>query len=232
MMDLIKYQISVFMPDASFGSMRRVSEFLLGQASGILDADPVILPTADAPPQIPRIILKSREKDKELTLTLERLTLSFIRRLDNPISDEERDAFRQQAIQWITAFKNEFSVVINRVGVVNQQAWQPQVDDCTYGEFLARRFCKEQYFPQPFRNARKFEVHCRKNYDYAGLDVNSWVRLQTMAFQPDQREFISVLNDLNNAPVDGDMTLEQLESFISGAEREIEGIIQHYQLEG
>jgi hypothetical protein len=68
--------------------------------------------------------------------------------------------------------------------------------------YVLDRFCnKEQTTKgQPFFNAKRFEIHSLKKYDWESFNLNSWVRMKFAPIKIDGGETapaILVVNDLN-----------------------------------
>jgi hypothetical protein len=96
----IQHQVSFFTPGAAYGNMGRVLSLLLEKSAAILDAPPTSIPvSSDAPTEIPRIILASALRDKQLTLSLERIDCAFIRPISNPITTQEITEFQEAVLQ-------------------------------------------------------------------------------------------------------------------------------------
>lgn len=225
-MKTVRHQISLFTPGAAYGNMSRVLSLLMSRCADVLDAPPTSLPVpADAPPDIPRIILQSARKDKELTLRLDRVDAAFFRNYEEAISDEELRRFQNEALGWMSPLLEEFGIEANRLGVVIQRA---MTIDGSPASFLARKFCRDEYLEQPFGNSRKFEIHNLKNYEYCGANINSWVRIQTLNDPGTGREVISIVNDLNNIPTKSALTFEHIRGFVENSIAETSEILSYY----
>lgn len=227
-MRTIRHQISFFTPGAVYGNMAKVMTLILSQCGEVLDAPPTSLPVPpDAPPDIPRMIFRSSEGNKELSLRLDRIDAVIVRDYENFITDEDLIAFQSEVISWITPLVEQLGVQISRLGTVFQRVMLTEEPPAI---FLSRKYCRDKFLGQPFGNSHKFEIHNLKNYNYRGSDINSWVRVQTLTESGTERDVISVVNDLNHIPAETTLSLDHMRDFIGNSNQETINILKHYDL--
>lgn len=80
------------------------------------------------------------------------------------------------------------------------------------------RFCKDEQTAKgkPFYNAKRFEIHSFKKYDWESFNLNSWVRLKCVPIKKEDGDIVPavlVVNDLNTYSLD-----EAPEAAFSGTE--------------
>ena len=229
-MKLIRHQITLFFSEAFFGNLQGILKFFIDEAGSVLDAQPIILPLPDdAPEEVPRIILRSADHSQELAVKANRVDAAVAKPLEDGISASERIEFEKQCIAWLLPLLDNRGFAVNRVGVVMQRAHQPE--GSSPGEFISKKYCRDEYLEQPFRNAKNFEIHCLKNYSLFGKMVNSWVRIQTVNVLPSRKQVVGVLNDLNHVPTRTRLEPEDVRSFVQAANSEMEKILSYYKLE-
>ena len=229
-MQLIKQQISFFVPSVFYGNLQNVLKYFMEKSGSILDAQPIILPLPEgAPVEIPKFIMRSKDNTKDLQFKVNRIDMALVKPYEVGVSESERKTFEDNAIAWILPFAKEFRVLIDRVGVAIQRALIPE-GSTTPSEFISQKYCKQDFLDQPFRHAKSFGIHCLKKYNYLGHDINSWVRIQTLDILPSMQKVVGVLNDLNHLPQKTSLTEEGIKSFIKGTNDESLQILKFYQL--
>ena len=231
LIQLIRFQISLFFSEAFFGNLQGILKYFLDKAGDTLNSQPIILPIPEnAPEEIPRMILRSSDNSRELQLKTNRIDITITKPFEKGISESERAEFEKSATLWLSLLIDEKKVSANRVGVVIQRAFLPE--GISPGEFISKKYCKEEFLDQPFRNAKNFEIHCLKKYNFLGRKINSWVRIQTLKILPSKKQVVGVLNDLNHVPSSTNLSSAEIGTFISGANSEAEKILAFYKIKG
>lgn len=230
LIQLIRHQISLFFPEAFFGNLQGILMYLLENAGGTLNNQPIILPIPEnAPEEIPRIILRSSDNSQELLLKTNRIDIAIARPFEKSISESERVEFEKNATHWLLPLIDNGQIRVNRVGVVMQRAFLPE--GISPGAFISAKYCKDEFLEQPFGNAKNFEINCLKNYNFLNSMINSWVRIQTLNILPSKKQVVGVLNDLNQVPSSTLRSSEEVANFISNTNTEAEKILSLYKIE-
>lgn len=228
-MILIRIQISFFTPDAVYGNFQSVIKELIERCGETLDADPITLPTFNnAPVDIPKIILRSNSNERELLIKSQRIDVAYVKPFEDGISDDEREVFQNDALKWIIPFLSERKIGVNRVGIVMQRGILPT--DTSPAEYIAQKYCRDYFQRQPFGNAKSFELHCLKEYEYLEKRINSWVRIQTINVIPSNKTIVGLLNDINHIPLSDDLSENEIKEFVNNANTEMLKIINHYKV--
>lgn len=227
---LFRYQISFFTPNVLYGNIQKAFRMLTERCEKTLNAKPAVIPLPDdAPKEFPRLILKSESGNKELALRLDRIDCVFNCSFENPISEIEVRRFKREVLQWVSPFVSEFKISVNRLGVVIQKGFEIKEGELP-AEYVAKKYCQKKFHIQPFGNAKNFELHCLKNYNYLGLEINSWVRLQTLKLVSSNKLIIGVTNDMNHIPLDRDLSEKEIKDFVNKANKEADTVLKHYKL--
>jgi hypothetical protein len=228
-MKLIRYQISFFTKNAVYSDFNGILKELLERCGSVLNGPPIILPIPEnATVDIPRLILRSSSNDQQLLLKSNRIDTAVAKPFENSISEPERLSFDKNTLDWLLPFFKERKIAVNRIGIVMQRAFIP--NGTPPGEFISRKYCRDEFLEQPFQHAKNFEIHCLKNYNFLGLDINSWVRIQTITILPSKTVAVGVLNDMNHIPLSRNLTEAEINEFISKVDKEALKILGFYKL--
>jgi len=194
---MLKIMGSIFTPDLSindsFGLLNLFRNLSGKRFDGELFSTPI---PQDAPAEIPRMILKSRDKAWKLEISLERTNIVFQQVPNFSISPPETQDFVSFASDVFKAYKNETRVRVGRLALVTERYLEMPGESPP--QFIADKYCKQQYLKAPFNNPSAFELHSLKNYKWQGFQINSWVRLRsTTLSDPVNAPILLVMNDLN-----------------------------------
>ena len=230
---IIKFLSSIFTPGLNLSStlpfMNTAAE-LLGDK---LNGNPVSLPfdQPDAPAMIPRLQFPSVDKKWNLTVSLQRTDLVY---LNKSLADDRPNIKEFSAIagDFMHGFKRKLDLHVQRVAFVTERV-APGKEPASS---IIAKYCKREYAEEgrPFHNAKKFEIHAYKRYDWEKFSLNSWVRLRAIDFKDGDR-LIPVFfmeNDLNTLSESEDpqreFSAEEIQRYFTNAPSEIEEIVRKY----
>lgn len=194
---MLKIMGSIFTPDFSFSDSLALLNLFQKLSEKRFDGELFSTPIPqDAPAEIPRMILNSRDKAWKLEVSLERTNIVFQQFPDFSISPPETQDFASFVGDVFKSYKNETAIRIQRLALITERCLEMPGE--LPSQFIAAKFCKEQYLKAPFNNPSAFELHSLKTYGWEGFQVNSWVRLRsTTLSDPAKTPILLVLNDLN-----------------------------------
>ena len=117
-----------------------------------------------------------------------------------PLVDKEALNFGRFAKRIFSSYKEEFDFRIQRLAYVTEHA--SRVADKLPSQFIADRYCKEEFLKEPFNRTEAFELHSLKKYKFKDFDINSWVRLKSAKLiDPDNTPVLLVENDINTLSI-------------------------------
>jgi len=206
---IYKYLSAIFTPDFNIGNSLKIANTISSIFKELLDDvnwNPSILPIPqDAPPEIPRLILSSTDDRWTVNISPERTSLFYNNppELDNVSIEIKR--YSDIASHFLSEFQNQMDLRVQRIAFVTER--------CIYKDnalgYILENFCDDNkiHKGQPFHNAKIFEVHSLKKYDWMEFQINSWVRIKCMPFKinaTDSSPAIIVINDLNTLSYEED----------------------------
>lgn len=171
-----------------------VSNFI--EYTKVFDADPMILPMTNAPPPVPRVVLKSRDERFACEVALDRLnfvyndTLNQRRSLDS-LYPEYREILHHVVLGALAGF----NVPILRLGFVTRHV-------VATGDGANEWFC--QTYLRPDRLPAAYETHLNMlhRFEMDSFQVNRWIKLWTLRDQADAAHdpAVAVEIDINTFP--------------------------------
>lgn len=229
--EFISFQAVVFTPELQL-NINRIISTLVEEYSDKFDGDPVVLQIPhDAPREIPRMILKSKDESLKAQFSSTRLDIFWTRNyLRNSICDI--DGFLGYCNKIFSSYRKltttrfgRLALIVNRI----QLSANPGIE-------LASHFCKKQWLKSKALNRPEdFEIHAFKRYkvnEEIG-EVNSWIRHKTAKINIDttnRDNAILVEQDLNTPQErnESDDFESIREFFFKTAPYEMEKIVELY----
>ncbi len=230
---LASVQIAIWLPDTPAFSQARFLRAILEPYESRYDGDLQAIPfPADAPPDLPRLVLQSKDTKWKLQAAVSRLD-SFWNLLPNETThgNDGRD-IANQCTEALTSYMHASNVVATRAAVVLQRFCpidQP-------AQVLIDRFCTNEAKEGPLRNSQTFELHNHKRYHLKSLNVeiNSWVRCRTATITESEAPAIMVEQDMNTTQEQGAIHFDadRVAAFVQDALTEANAVLSIYFPEG
>ena len=225
-------QAAIFTPGLQFRSGVVIAS-LLGEYADVFDGDPLALPIPpEAPPEVPRVELRSADARYRLRAAPARLDI-FEQRIsaDRGVNLPE---FCQLAAGVINAYLEATQAVIGRMACVITRI----AEDDTPALSVARHFCRDKWLAGPLNRPEKFELHAHKRFELNGeFEINSWFRCRTATLQfaeaaeASTRDVISVQQDFNTLTeesVERDYSRDEVLRFYELAQPEFDVVLALY----
>lgn len=186
-----KVQYTVFTPGLSFRATKVMLE--LANAFGdYFDAEPFIMPPiADFPPELPQLILKSKDGVLQLLAHSQRLDFHASYKMD---ADDDIERNNKLFLDVCSRYSDITKATISRLAYVVHRA-KEQPNPATE---LSRHFCQERWTKTAIKRSDNFELHSHKKYKPEAFrtDLNSWMRCKSGV--------------LNKGPKDGKTALDAI----------------------
>jgi hypothetical protein len=206
MLDLTTYKFlaAVFTPEFTISSSLKIANCVVDLLGKYVGEEPTILPIPkEAPSELPRIVFSSSDKKWSLNISPERTSLFFN---ISPTSTKEEinaDEFSSITSEFFVNYQKALNLRVQRTAFVTERSTIR--DDAL--TFILDRFCKKEQTAKgkPFFNAKRFEIHSFKKYDWESFNLNSWVRLKYAPIKNEDGEIVPavlVINDLNTYSLD------------------------------
>jgi hypothetical protein len=193
------YQTAAFYLNVQF-SINRLLPRLVTELGDTLDGDPIVLPIpADAPPEVPRLVLANKAQSIRVEISLRRTDVRWLRQASGhemPLND-----FSVFSLRALNIFHQAVHLRPGRVALVVNR-FQPYENP---GTELARHFCRPELLSDdpahkgPLNRPENFELHSHKKFQMGRFLTNSWMRCKTgmQTIGDRNRSIIFVEQDLN-----------------------------------
>jgi len=178
------------------------------------DGEPALLPIpSDAPTEIPRIILKSKDTKFICNVSLQRVDLFF-----NPKTEQEQDFSNlmksiEGVLKKTVSFFETSKIKINRAGVsVNL------IKDLEEGSnnYLCKKYLKTGLIA----DSSELELHILNKFDLKKFKINRWIRIKTLREKsvPENDKLLSINIDINSLQeIAYDFIAEDFDIFLDAA---------------
>lgn len=160
-----------------------VANSLITRAQGMLDGEPAVLPVpADAPPEVPRILLSSKDGAYRCNVGIDHVELMYVER-GKPASSvyQLRDAYLALLRNIAEGVRTEICTKVTRIGCVMEMVSFPAEDTV---QLLMTKFMQEKAFGSPL----ELQLHVLHKMVWDSLQVNRWLRLLSLRRQESGKE--------------------------------------------
>jgi len=206
MLDLTVYKLlaAFFTPEFTISNSLKIANLVADLLGEYIGEEPAILPVPkNTPPDIPRIIFSSSDKKWALNVSPERTNFFFNISPASTKKEINADEFSSIASEFFVNYQKKLDLRVQRIAFVTERSTIRE-DALTY--ILDRFSNKEQTTKgQAFYNAKRFEIHSLKKYEWEGFNLNSWVRMKFAPIKIKDGETgpaLLIINDLNTQSMD------------------------------
>jgi hypothetical protein len=221
----------LFTPDLTIGNYIKMLNTIISLTGEKFDGQPTILPIPqDAPPDIPRLQLSSKDKNWGLNISLTRTDLLHV---SDPFKDDEIDkirGFTTLCSNFFSQYQESINLRVQRLAFVTDRVLRQN----SPSDYIVEKFCRPELKQEgsPFNNTKSFELHSLKKYQWEGFNVNSWVRIKSAVGEPGKFPVVLLLNDINTSPKEEDpskqFTSDDTKRFFGNITNHIKGIVDKY----
>ncbi len=196
MIKLRSFQVALFSNMISFDSKIDYASKIIAASGGIFDGEPAILPIPNnAPPEIPRIVVKSKDEKYVCNTSINRIDLFF-----NPRKDTEEDLsnikkdYLSLLLKIINFLNETYKFKVFRIGIVANMILELKESANT---FITSKYLKEaSLISNTFEAQLNFlnKIELLKRYK-----ANRWLRIMTVRNKEEieNDKFLAVTIDIN-----------------------------------
>ncbi len=229
---IIKMVATIFTPDFSLGNKVSLINLFQKLSGEKFDGELLSVPIPQvAPAEIPRIVLNSANNTWKLEVSLARTSLIFFKPLVSEVTPPDLPTFGDFAGNFYKSYKKETDIKIQRLALITER--YTEIENKAPSQFLANKFCKDEFLTGPFNRTSEFELHSLKKYEHEGFKTNSWVRLKSSKLANEERTPVMlVINDINTYSQAEDPNVnfgeDDLELFFVNMPNHLESILTLY----
>jgi hypothetical protein len=191
---IISTQLVIFSPGIVIANKLKVATAINDNLSCLFDSDPVMLPLPeDAPPEIPRIQMSSKDKRYSLSIASNRIDFIFQSK-----EEDERlfpiPGFFEKFLTIFQYFSENIHTQFTRSAIVTN--WNIELEKISAAEFLLAKYIQGK---TPIVRPYELELHYLTKGTIAEFEVNKWVRIKSARKmgEPEMNSFIVFLIDIN-----------------------------------
>jgi len=231
----IKLMAAIFTPEFAFGDNLFLINLFNELSEGKFNGEFISVPIPqDAPAEIPRIILNSKDGLWKLEVSLMRTALIFLKPSLDLVTDNDAIEFNTFAKKVFYNYKKKTKIRVQRLAYVTERV--TKISGNSPAQYIADKFCKDNYLKAPFNGTQSFELHSLKKYKFERFDLNSWVRLKsTNLLDKNRTPVLLVVNDINTLALqeapDNTFSLKDIQRFYNKIPDHLDSILKLYLLE-
>ncbi len=174
-----------------------VSGFL--EQTRVFDADPMILPMGNAPPPVPRIVMKSRDERYTCEIALEHLHFIYNdTRQQRRTLDSLYPEYRETLHRAVVAAMAGIGAPIVRLGFVTRHIIEPGE---SANQWMRKTYLQGSRIPEAFET----HLHVLHRFEMEAFRVNRWIKLWTLRDpqHPENDPAAMLEMDVNTLPEPG-----------------------------
>jgi len=191
---IISAQLVIYSPGIVIVNKLKVANAINDNLLGLFDSDPVIIPLPeDAPPELPRIQMFSKDKRYSLLIASNRIDFIFQYKEEDEKSFPIPDFFEK----FLTIFKyfsENLHTQFTRSAIVTN--WIIELEKISAAEFLLDKYIQDK---TPIVKPYELELHYLTKGTAAEFEINRWVRIKSARKmgEPEKNNLIFLLIDIN-----------------------------------
>lgn len=220
----------IYTPELLFNK-NGILALMIEKYPDVFDGDTVSIPIPDdAPEEIPRIILRSKDDTTRCEIAKSRFSISC-GPADDLYIDTQIESFLDFCHKIIETYVTYTKATIGRLAIVISK----YIDQADPQNTLAGHFCKDQWLQEAFTNLFEFEIHALKKIKLDEFTVNSWVRCKSGKLESRKKdiklEIIHIIQDINTPSEELNIKkfmMKDVKKFISIVSSEHVSILKKY----
>jgi len=220
-------QLVLFSPGIVVVDKLKTANAVNDALSGILDGDPAIIPLGDdAPPDVPRILMKSKDESYKLQIASTRIDFIFHYR-----KDEEETSFPvpdlfEKFLKIFQYFRENIHTHFPRSAMVTN--WIIELEKYSGAEHLLWKYVSKE---TPIKKPHELELHYLVRDSIAGIKINKWTRIKSARKKadPEQDRFVTIYIDINTLAEEAyEFNQELLQEFLKESSNVVNDTINEH----
>jgi hypothetical protein len=187
-----------------------IGSVLRAELQDVLDGEPLVLPAfPDAPPQIPQLILRSKDQSHECTVSSARVDFRHAGQAGDSAAQAGVEHHLEIAKRLHLAICQKLLARVTRVGVATQ--FEARLSEQA-SLFIRDRFLKAEAPP----GSREVQLAVLERQTWSDIDVNRWISVKSEhpSDNPAAAYVLRVGSDINSVPeIDREFDSATLERF-------------------
>lgn len=223
----ISAQLVIFSPGIVIANKLKVANTINDNLSSLFDSDPVMLPLPeDAPSELPRIQMSSKDKRYSLSIALKRIDFVFQYKEEDeklfPIP-----GFFEKFLTIFQYFSENIHTQFIRSAIITN--WIMEIERSSAAEFLLDKYIQHK---TPIVKPYELELHSLTKETVADFEVNRWVRIKSThkKTEPEKSNLILFIIDINTlAEKSYEFDKDSLQRFLEQSSRITKETIEEHK---
>jgi hypothetical protein len=193
--------------------------------------EPLVLPTADLPPELPRISWQKEQKPWSAGVAPVCFSVAWRNWLVLNDTKINLGYFLSKSLPILLAYKRYFKVRVSRIAFTCSRFARQK----NPAKLLAEHFCKPAWIASPFNRPENFEIHSHKVFDLPGSQkINSWMHIRTAQLTGDAPPSALVIvaeqdfNTVGEISSNQNYTENDISRFFRASAKEIDKVLDRY----
>jgi hypothetical protein len=224
--EIISAQLVIYSPGIVITNKLKVANAINDNLSYLFDSDPIILPLPeDAPPEIPRIQMFSKDKRYSLSIASNRIDFIFQYKEEDEKSFSI-SGFFEKFLTIFQYFSENLHTQFTRSAMVTN--WIIELENISAAEFLLDKYIQDK---TPIVKPCELELHYLTKGFAAEFEINKWVRIRSARKmgEPEKNNLIVFLVDINTiAEKIYEFDKDSLKRFLEQSNRIMEETIEEH----
>ncbi len=220
-------QLVLFSPGIVIFDVLKAGVTIREKYLNVLDGEPVILPIPDdAPVEIPRIQMSSKDKTYSLSISKNRVDLILRYKKDELSNVSPFQELFENFLSLFQYLKNELNAKVTRLAIVTH--WVIELDGGSSAEHLLSKYINKE---APIARPRELEIHCLNRETLSDFEANKWTRIRSAhdISLPHEDRLISFLLDINTlAENTYDFKKESIQAFLEESVRIMKNTLESH----
>jgi len=211
---VVSLQGAFFLKKLDLENPLGVAQGLNSACGNLFDGPPAVLPVPkDVPPQVPVVVLKTKDEKQHLNITHERLDYRQVFRGGRPVTLpavwSAYDVILGQVAEYLTVKQ---PTTVWRLGFVGQ--FFVKLNESA-NQHLAKAYLREG----AFEGASDLQLSALHRTSVGDIGANRWIRLKPVRNKQNQSDDTAMIAEIDiNTPPDpaGHLSQEEIEDFFAG----------------
>lgn len=220
-------QLVLFSPSIVISDMLKAGVTIREKYLNVLDGEPVILPIPeDAPVEIPRIQMSSKDKTYNLSISKTRVDLIFKYKRDELNNVFPVPGLFENFLSMFQYLKDDLSAKVTRLAIVAH--WILELHSGSSAEHLLTKYINKE---APLARPRELEIHCLTREILSNIEANKWTRIRSAheVSAPYEDRLISFLLDINTLAENAyDFKKESIKAFLEDSVRVMKSTLESH----
>lgn len=214
----------LFLSSINLSNKAKLVNNINDESKNIYDGEPLFLPFKDdAPQEIPRVILKSKDEESVLQLAQSKIDFIFVNNLNRKIEPKDKlEQFGNAILKNIKLLRTKYSLSVNRVALICTFSYINDKPLENVSKYIDKKILSMKLFQEA-------QLHLYAKIKLGIFNVNRWLRLIAQEQKKESKQYLINI-DINTLDENkDDIDFESIKNFYNIASKEILNLKDKYE---